>query len=85
MKALASLDLTSEWDNNTKVVVITGGGTGIGRMLAEGFVENGAQVIIIGRRGDVLDKTVREINEEYGGKAGHVIRCARTGCHVDPD
>ena len=51
-----------------KVVVITGGGTGIGRWLAEGFIENGARVWIIGRRKEVLEKTIKEIKEKYGGE-----------------
>jgi len=54
---------------HVQVVVISGGGTGIGRFLAEGFVENGAKVIILGRRGDVLDQAAKEINAEYGGSA----------------
>ena len=41
--------------------MITGGGTGLGRMMAEGFVENGARVYIVGRRKEVLDKTVKEV------------------------
>ena len=49
------------------MIVITGGGTGIGRMLAEGFVENGARVYIVGRRGAVLDTTVNEVRGEYKG------------------
>jgi 3-oxoacyl-[acyl-carrier protein] reductase len=51
---------------DSQVVVISGGGTGIGRFLAEGFVENGARVIILGRRGDILDQAAKEINAEYG-------------------
>ena len=41
---------------NNKVVIVTGGGTGIGRAITEKFVENGAQVVTVGRRKDPLEE-----------------------------
>ena len=38
-----------------KTVLVTGGGTGIGRAIAEAFLDNGANVAISGRRRDKLD------------------------------
>jgi NAD(P)-dependent dehydrogenase (short-subunit alcohol dehydrogenase family) len=45
-----------------KVVVVTGGSRGIGRMIAQGFVENGAQVVISARKAEACDATARELS-----------------------
>ncbi|RXK37484.1 hypothetical protein M231_05205 [Tremella mesenterica] len=55
------------------VIVVTGGGTGLGRMMTEGFVVNGAKVYIVGRREEVLSKAAEEINQEFGKSGGCVI------------
>jgi len=51
-----------------KVIVITGGGTGIGRGIAKRFGSEGAEVVIAGRRQEPLDAVVGEI-ASAGGKA----------------
>ena len=46
-----------------KVALITGSGTGIGMTVAKKFVENGASVIILGRRKEPLESTSQMLNE----------------------
>ncbi|OBZ16305.1 sugar dehydrogenase [Bacillus sp. FJAT-27264] len=45
-----------------KTVIVTGGGTGIGKTTAKRFFEEGANVVINGRREDVLKQTALEID-----------------------
>lgn len=49
-----------------KVVLVTGGGTGLGRAMGERFVELGAKLVITGRRESVLEETARELCEGGG-------------------
>ncbi|HSI19656.1 MAG TPA: SDR family oxidoreductase [Sphingomonas sp.] len=49
-------------------ILITGGGTGIGRELAEAFLALGAEIYICGRRGGKLDETAAELMAAHGGK-----------------
>lgn len=46
-----------------KVVLITGSGTGIGQAIAKKFAENGASVIILGRRREPLEETKKILQE----------------------
>ncbi|MGE5335756.1 MAG: SDR family oxidoreductase, partial [Nitrososphaerota archaeon] len=49
----------------TRVALITGGGTGIGRAIAERFVQDGGHAVILGRR----EQPLRETAEAIGGSA----------------
>jgi len=55
-----------------KVAVITGGNSGIGRATAKLFAEEGARVVITGRRQDVVDQAVRDIGHHAIGIVGDV-------------
>ncbi|MEN3041178.1 MAG: SDR family oxidoreductase [Bacteroidia bacterium] len=61
---MLSIDLTG------KVIVVTGGGTGLGRAMTETFVRCGAQVAICGRRRHVLEETAQAL-----GHAVHPYTC----------
>ena len=52
---------------NNKVVVVTGGTSGIGLAAAKAFVAEGASVFITGRRQDALDTAVRQIGGRITG------------------
>ena len=56
-----------------KIVIVTGGGTGIGKAIAVIFAQEGAKVSICGRTPETIDETARQIRQE-GGEA-LAIRC----------
>lgn len=51
-----------------KTILITGGGTGLGRSMGKYFLELGANLVIASRKLDVLEKTASELMTETGGK-----------------
>ncbi len=51
-----------------KVIVITGGGTGLGRSMGEYFLELGAKLAICGRRNEVLEKAASEMMAAKGSE-----------------
>ena len=50
-----------------KRILITGGGTGLGKEIAARYLELGAEIWIAGRRGGVLDDTAHELTKKYKG------------------
>jgi NAD(P)-dependent dehydrogenase (short-subunit alcohol dehydrogenase family) len=50
-----------------KRILITGGGSGLGREISERYLELGAEVHICGRRQAVLDDTAAELVARHGG------------------
>lgn len=60
---------------NGKVVLVTGGGTGIGKGIATLFGQHGAKVVIASRKQDVLDATAAELQSEN-------IDCAVCVCDI---
>ena len=61
-------------------ILVTGGGTGLGKVMSEAFLKLGAEVHICGRRQNKLDETAGELTGKHGGTmVGHA-------CDIrDPD
>ncbi len=49
-----------------KTIIVTGGGTGLGKSMSERFSELGANVVITSRKPEVIEKTAHEITEKTG-------------------
>jgi NAD(P)-dependent dehydrogenase (short-subunit alcohol dehydrogenase family) len=67
------MDVGSLFDVAGKTVVVTGGSRGIGRMIAQGFVEAGATVIISARKAEACEKSAAELSAAGPGT-----------CHAHP-
>mmetsp|Transcript_311 Transcript_311/g.2478 ORF Transcript_311/g.2478 Transcript_311/m.2478 type:complete len:281 (+) Transcript_311:315-1157(+) len=61
------MEVSSLFDVRGKQVVVTGGGRGIGRMIAEGFAANGAKVILCSRNIQQCAASAEDINKKYPG------------------
>jgi len=51
-----------------KVIIVTGGGTGLGRSMTEMLLSLGAKVCITSRKLEVLEKTAKELEAASGGE-----------------
>lgn len=51
-----------------KTIIVTGGGTGLGRSMGKYFLELGANLVITSRKEAVLEKTAAALEQETGGK-----------------
>ena len=51
-----------------QVVLVTGGGTGLGRSMARYFLTLGAKLVISSRKMEVLEKTAAELREQTGAE-----------------
>lgn len=51
-----------------KTIIITGGGTGLGRSIGKYLLELGANLVITSRKQEILDKTATELARDTGGQ-----------------
>src|SRR5450755_3279977 len=66
-----------------KRILVTGGGSGLGAAMGRRFLELGADLVICGRRLQLLETTAAEMRKDAGGKVT-AIRCdIRDGADVD--
>lgn len=64
-------------------ILITGGGTGLGKGMAERFLQLGTEVFICGRRKAVCEETAAELMRKHGGKVTAYGVDIRDAANVD--
>lgn len=64
------------FDVSNVTAVVTGGGTGIGLMITQALVANGAKVYITSRREETLKKT-EELHDHENGKIVPIVADVR--------
>jgi NAD(P)-dependent dehydrogenase (short-subunit alcohol dehydrogenase family) len=67
----------------TKRILVTGGGTGLGKSIAKRYLELGAEVVICGRRAEVLEASARELAGATGGRVDTVPCDIRDSAQVE--
>jgi NAD(P)-dependent dehydrogenase (short-subunit alcohol dehydrogenase family) len=67
----------------SKRILVTGGGTGLGKSIAKRYLELGAEVVICGRRAEVLEDCARELGAGTGGRIETVPCDIRDSAQVD--
>src|SRR5215472_14643226 len=66
-----------------KRILVTGGGSGLGGAMGRRFLELGAELIISGRRSDVLEATAASMRASVGGEITAIACDIRDGRAVD--
>ena len=64
------------FDYKGKVVAITGASSGLGKQMAAGYAEQGANLVLLARRVERLEASAKEFSEKYG------VEVLPVGCDV---
>jgi len=78
----SDLSISSLFNVKGKTVLVTGGSAGIGKMMATGFAQNGANVYIASRKEKQLQEAVAEIKKVATGKLDYIVANvgSKAGC-----
>jgi NAD(P)-dependent dehydrogenase (short-subunit alcohol dehydrogenase family) len=66
-----------------KRILVTGGGTGLGKEMASHYAEHGAEIYICGRRLNVLEETANELKKKFNAKVHFETLDIRASKDVD--
>ena len=69
------MNIKEQFSLEGKVAIITGSSKGIGKAIAKGFAENGAQVVISSRSQEACDEVVKEFVSEG-------LKAVGIACHI---
>ena len=82
MTLSADLTVAHLFDFRHHIVLVTGGATGLGEIIAQAFVQNGARVFIASRKEPELKKTCHRLNQLGPGSCEYFVADLkdRAGC-----
>lgn len=70
---MAHLHISKLFDVKGKICLVTGGGSGLGEMMATGLVQNGAHVIIASRKEAALKAVADRLTKEGPGSCEYIV------------
>ncbi|KIJ54254.1 hypothetical protein M422DRAFT_775412 [Sphaerobolus stellatus SS14] len=80
---MSDLLISTLFNVKDKVAVVTGGGSGIGNMIASGLVQNGAKVYIASRKEPQLKEVSAALNKQGPGSCHYIVAdlSSKEGCY----
>ncbi|GAA6010414.1 hypothetical protein JCM11491_006927, partial [Sporobolomyces phaffii] len=71
--SLPQLQIPNLFNVEGKICLVTGGGSGLGEMMATGLVQNGAKVIVASRKEAALKAVCDKLNAAGPGSASYIV------------